>query len=49
MKAARRKVALGVGDQDVAVITSGVTPGETVVVDGASRVNDGHYVKIMTP
>ena len=39
-----RKVALGPGDATNVVITRGLKPGETVVVDGADKLKDGAKV-----
>lgn len=42
----RRDVKVSHEDQRVAVIASGVKPGEQVVTDGASRLSDGKQVTI---
>ncbi|HET9329048.1 MAG TPA: MdtA/MuxA family multidrug efflux RND transporter periplasmic adaptor subunit [Steroidobacteraceae bacterium] len=39
-----RKVTLGAGDATNVVITQGLKPGETVVVDGADKLKDGAKV-----
>ena len=41
-----RTVTTGVTDGDKVAITSGVAPGETVVVDGADRLKDGAAVML---
>lgn len=41
-----RTVTTGVTDGDKVAITSGVAPGETVVVDGADRLKDGATVML---
>lgn len=43
---ARRPVTVSHEDTRVAVIASGVKPGEHVVTDGASRLSDGKHVTI---
>lgn len=45
----RRPVTVGHEDIGLAVISKGLTPGETVVVDGASRLTDGAKVNIVPP
>jgi multidrug efflux system membrane fusion protein len=47
--ATRQPVTIGYEDQDVAIISSGVKPGDKVVVDGASRLSDGTKVTITAP
>lgn len=47
-RAARRAVTLGQQNEDLAVVQNGVSVGETVVTDGASRVTDGAAVKIIS-
>ncbi len=49
LKAERRNVTLGHEDIGVAIIDSGLKPGERVVVDGASRLSDGIKVAIAQP
>ncbi len=44
-----RTVTIGPANKDETVITSGLKPGEHVVVDGADRLRDGSKVKIITP
>jgi len=39
-----RKVTLGPGDANNVTITAGLTPGDTVVVDGADKLKDGAKV-----
>lgn len=41
-----RAVTTGVTDGDKVAITDGLTPGETVVVDGADRLKDGATVSL---
>ncbi len=45
----RRPVTVGHEDIGLAVIAKGLKPGETVVVDGASRLTDGAKVTIVPP
>jgi multidrug efflux system membrane fusion protein len=45
----RRPVTVGHEDIGLAVIASGLKPGERVVVDGASRLSDGSRVSIVPP
>ncbi len=49
LRAVRRPVVVGHEDLTVAVITEGLTPGELVVIDGASRLSDGTKVTITAP
>ncbi|MBV8457127.1 MAG: efflux RND transporter periplasmic adaptor subunit, partial [Acetobacteraceae bacterium] len=42
----RRRVAVGYESSGIAVITGGVSPGERVVTDGASRLTDGKAITI---
>jgi membrane fusion protein, multidrug efflux system len=44
-----RKVTLGSGDANNVVITAGLKPGESVVVDGADRLKDGAKVLLRQP
>jgi multidrug efflux system membrane fusion protein len=46
---ARRPVRVGHEDLSAAIIEDGVTPGERVVTDGASRVSEGSKVTIAQP
>lgn len=46
MTAEMRTVTTGPTDGDKVAVTSGVTPGETVVVDGIDRLKDGAQVTI---
>jgi len=48
-KAVRRNVELSGTQDDLAVVTSGVAAGETVVVDGQSRLIDGSPIKVDPP
>ena len=41
-----RSVTLGPADGDLVAITSGLKPGETVVIDGADRLRDGAEVTL---
>jgi multidrug efflux system membrane fusion protein len=41
-----RNVTLGPTDNDKVAITSGLQPGDTVVVDGADRLKDGAKISI---
>ena len=43
--ASRRAITVGQQNDTIAVITSGIQAGDTVVTDGASRVTDGAHVK----
>ena len=45
----RRAVPLAFEDQQLAVATSGVKPGEKVVVEGASRLTEGSKVALARP
>jgi multidrug efflux system membrane fusion protein len=45
----RRDVKVGHEDAQASIIADGVKPGEKVVVDGASRLNDGSKVTIAQP
>jgi multidrug efflux system membrane fusion protein len=45
----RTNVAVGYEDDLGAVITSGVNPGDRVVIDGSSRLTDGAKVSIVSP
>jgi multidrug efflux system membrane fusion protein len=44
-----RPVKLGPADGDTLSISSGLKPGETVVVDGADKLKDGARVMLATP
>jgi multidrug efflux system membrane fusion protein len=44
--ASRRDVTVGHEDERTAIITDGLTAGERVVIDGASRLNEGSKVRI---
>jgi multidrug efflux system membrane fusion protein len=43
----RRDVTISHQDETAAVVTEGAKPGDTVVIDGASRVTDGARVKLL--
>jgi multidrug efflux system membrane fusion protein len=45
----RQNVTVGYEDESGSVITSGVSPGDRVVIDGASRLTDGARVSVVTP
>jgi multidrug efflux system membrane fusion protein len=45
----RKSVTIGYEDEQGSIITSGVAPGDRVVVDGASRLTDGAKVTIAGP
>jgi multidrug efflux system membrane fusion protein len=47
--ARREAVTIGYEDDLGAVVTSGVQPGDRVVVDGASRLTDGAKVAVVSP
>ncbi len=47
--ASRRPVTIGHEDAQAAIVTAGLKPGETVVVDGASRLTDGSKVTVEQP
>jgi multidrug efflux system membrane fusion protein len=47
--ARRKNVIIGYEDDLGSVITSGIEPGDRVVVDGASRLTDGAKVAIVAP
>lgn len=49
MTAARRQVTVGHEDMLHAIIADGLTPGERVVIDGASRLTEGAKVSTETP
>ncbi|WPB75764.1 efflux RND transporter periplasmic adaptor subunit [Archangium violaceum] len=42
-------VTVGYADEELAVVTSGVAPGDTVVSDGHSRLKAGSTVKVAPP
>src|SRR5439155_20912448 len=44
--AAAQPVTLGPGDDQRSVVTKGLEPGQTVVVDGADRLKDGAKVRV---
>jgi multidrug efflux system membrane fusion protein len=45
----RRNITIGHEDDLGSVVTSGIEPGEQVVVDGASRLTDGAKISIVAP
>jgi multidrug efflux system membrane fusion protein len=45
----RRNVKVGHEDAQASIITEGVKTGEKVVIDGASRLNDGSKVTVVQP
>jgi multidrug efflux system membrane fusion protein len=45
----RQPVTVGYEDQQAAIIAEGLSGGERVVVDGASRLSDGSKVTIAPP
>lgn len=45
----RRDVTIGYEDDLGSVVTSGIKPGDHVVVDGASRLTDGAKVSVVPP
>ena len=45
----RQNVTVGYEDETGSVITSGISPGDRVVVDGASRLTDGAKVSVVQP
>ena len=45
----RRPVTVGYEDQATSVVTTGLQPGERVVVDGAARLNEDTKVTIASP
>ena len=47
--AERRTVKLGHEDDQTSIVTSGLTAGEQVVIDGAQRVTDGGKVAVAGP
>lgn len=48
-KAQRRPIKVGQEDEQVSVVTEGLTPGEQVVVDGAQRLTDGAKIAVAGP
>jgi multidrug efflux system membrane fusion protein len=47
--ARRQTVTIGYNDETGSVVTSGINPGDRVVVDGASRLTDGAKVSVVQP
>jgi membrane fusion protein, multidrug efflux system len=45
----RREVKVGHEDEQASIITDGVKPGDKVVVDGASRLNENTKVTVVQP
>jgi multidrug efflux system membrane fusion protein len=48
-KVSLRKVALGPANGDLVSVTSGVKPGERVVIDGLDKLRDGSLVAVIDP
>ncbi|HUB16748.1 MAG TPA: efflux RND transporter periplasmic adaptor subunit [Acetobacteraceae bacterium] len=48
-KAKRQEVTLGAEDEQASIVTAGLMAGETVVIEGASRLSDGTKVSVATP
>jgi hypothetical protein len=49
MTVLRRPVEVGHEDQTASIVTAGLTPGERIVVDGASRLSDHTKITIVPP
>ena len=47
--ARRRAVTVGYEDEQDSVVATGLKGGETVVIDGASRLSDGSKVSVAKP
>jgi multidrug efflux system membrane fusion protein len=47
--ATRRAVTVGYEDEQGSVVTTGLKGGETIVIDGASRLSDGSKVSLAKP
>jgi membrane fusion protein, multidrug efflux system len=45
----RQPVTIGYNDETGSVVTVGISPGDRVVVDGASRLTDGAKVSVVAP
>ncbi len=45
----RKTVTIGYEDEQGSIVTSGLNPGDQVVIDGASRLTDGAKVSLVTP
>jgi multidrug efflux system membrane fusion protein len=45
----RKTVTIGYEDETGSVITSGINPGERVVIDGVSRLTEGATVSLVGP
>jgi multidrug efflux system membrane fusion protein len=43
-----RKVTLGVTDGDRVEVTSGLVPGDRIVIDGADKLRDGAKINVRT-
>jgi multidrug efflux system membrane fusion protein len=48
-KAVRTAISLTGNYEDVAVVTSGLQEGDTVITDGLMRLTDGANVEVATP
>ena len=44
--ASRHPVTVARQDEEVAIVATGLTPGQTVVTDGASRLTEGSHVRL---
>ena len=49
MTVLRRAIQVGHEDQNASIVTAGLTPGERIVVDGASRLSDHTKITILPP
>ena len=47
--ASRRQISVGHEDAQASVVTDGLKPDETVVVDGTSRLTEGSKVTVAEP
>ncbi len=45
----RQTVTMGYEDEQTSIVAEGIAPGDRVVVDGASRLNEGTKVSIVAP
>ena len=45
----RQNVTMGYEDEQASIVTEGLAPGDRVVIDGASRLNEGTKVSIVAP
>ena len=48
-KAEQRTVTTGLAQGNLIEITSGLNPGELVVLEGSRKVRDGQKVKVIAP